>query len=70
MEKKICIWSEAGTKNGVGYSHAQYFIHNDGGRLAAGYKGTTGDCVTRAIAIVTVKSYLVIYNALYNLSEN
>jgi hypothetical protein len=24
------------------------FVHDDGGRIAAGYKGTTGDCAPRA----------------------
>lgn len=35
--------------------------YNDGGRAAAGYKGTTGDCVTRAIAIGTGLPYGVVY---------
>ena len=26
-------------------------VYDDGGRKAAGYKGSTGDCATRAIAI-------------------
>lgn len=29
------------------------FVYDDGGRSAAGFKGKTGDCVTRAIAIAT-----------------
>lgn len=33
------------------------YQYNDGGRGEAGYKGTTGDCVTRAIAIATEKPY-------------
>ena len=37
------------------------FIENDGGRSAAGYRGYTGDCVCRAIAIVTGKPYKEIY---------
>ena len=36
---------------------------NDGGRSAAGYKGTTGDCVVRAIAIATGKPYQEVYDA-------
>lgn len=27
------------------------FVYDDGGRAAAGYKGTTGDCACRAVAI-------------------
>lgn len=37
------------------------FIYDDGGRSAAGYKGKTGDCVTRAIAIATGLSYQYAY---------
>lgn len=43
---------------------------NDGGRAAAGYSGTTGDCVTRAIAIATGKPYQEIYDALNDLAKN
>ena len=40
------------------------FNYNDGGRLEAGYKGQTGDCVCRAICIATGKPYQeVIYQA-------
>lgn len=38
------------------------WTHNDGGREAAGYKGTTGDCVCRSIAIATERSYQEIYD--------
>lgn len=37
------------------------FTKNDGGRAAAGYKGLTNDCVTRAIAIATKMSYQEAY---------
>lgn len=40
------------------------FVFNDGGRAAAGFKGKAGDCVTRAIAIVSGKPYLEVYEAL------
>lgn len=33
------------------------FSYNDGGRSDAGYKGDTGDCVTRAIAIASGVPY-------------
>ena len=36
-------------------------ILNDGGRAAAGYKGSTGDCVTRAIAIAAELPYRDVY---------
>ena len=43
--------------------HVKY-TYNDGGRAAAGYCGITGDCVTRAIAIVTGLSYARVYREL------
>ena len=42
------------------------FVYNDGGRKAAGYTGDAGDCVTRAIAIATGKSYQEVYDAMFN----
>jgi hypothetical protein len=45
------------------------FIFHDGGRAAAGYKGSAGDCVTRAIAIATGKPYQEVYDALNHLAE-
>jgi hypothetical protein len=38
------------------------FIYDDGGRIAAGYKGKTGDCVTRAIAIASGLPYQFAYD--------
>ena len=38
------------------------FNFNDGGRADAGFKGITGDCVCRAIAIATEKPYREIYD--------
>ena len=40
------------------------FNFNDGGRKAAGKKGRTGDCVTRAVAIAAELPYLEVYNRL------
>jgi hypothetical protein len=40
------------------------FVHNDGGRAEAGYKGVAGDCTTRAIAIATGKPYQEVYDAM------
>lgn len=47
-----------------------YFNFNDGGRKAAGYEGSTGDCVTRAIAIATGKPYTEVYEAMFAGSRN
>lgn len=41
------------------------FVYNDGGRLAAGFKGNkAGDCVVRAIAIATDQPYQIVYDAI------
>ena len=40
------------------------FVFDDGGRKAAGYKGNTGDCVVRAIAITSGLSYKEVYEEL------
>ena len=39
-------------------------VINDGGRSAAGYKGTAGDCVVRAIAIATELPYQTVYDGI------
>jgi len=41
------------------------FIYDDGGRAAAGFKGSAGDCVVRAIAIASGRSYVEVYNTLH-----
>ena len=38
------------------------FVYDDGGRVAAGFKGSAWDCVTRAIAIATGMSYREAYD--------
>jgi len=38
------------------------FNYNDGGREAAGFKGKTGDCVCRAIAIAAERPYKEVYD--------
>ena len=40
----------------------QHFRFHDGGRTAAGYRGKTGDCVVRSIAIATGLPYQHIYD--------
>ena len=40
------------------------WVYDDGGRKAAGYRGETGDCVVRAVAIATDQPYQVVYDAL------
>lgn len=41
------------------------FVYDDGGRAAAGFKGSTGDCVVRAIAIASGKPYQEVYDTLH-----
>lgn len=41
------------------------FKYNDGGRASSGFKGKTGDCVTRAIAIASNLPYKEVYNELF-----
>lgn len=45
------------------------FVHDDGGRKAAGYKGIAGDCVVRAIAIATQIPYQKVYDDLFELCK-
>jgi len=45
------------------------WIENDGGRAEAGYLGSAGDCVTRAIAIATEQPYQTVYDALNSLRK-
>jgi len=40
------------------------YQYDDGGWAAAGFKGETRDCVTRAVAIATGLPYLEVYNRL------
>ena len=46
------------------------FQYNDGGRLAAGFHGTAGDCVVRAIAIASGLGYQVVYDDINRLAQN
>jgi hypothetical protein len=46
------------------------FKYNDGGRKKAGYKGDTGDCVCRSIAIATEKPYQEIYDLINEFGLN
>lgn len=40
------------------------YVKDDGGRADAGYKGEAGDCVTRALAIVSGEPYRELYREL------
>ena len=45
------------------------YLKTDGGRRDAGFKGQTGDCVTRSIAIATETPYRQVYKALTELTK-
>lgn len=45
------------------------WIYDDGGRAAAGFKGDTGDCVCRSIAIATGKPYKEVYDRLNEIAK-
>jgi hypothetical protein len=45
------------------------FQYDDGGRAAAGFRGSADDCVTRSIAIATGLPYREVYNALAKLAH-
>ena len=42
------------------------WIHDDGGRAKAGFKGTTGDCAVRAISIATGRLYADVYAEMFD----
>jgi hypothetical protein len=46
------------------YRDDSVFRFNDGGRKVAGFKGSAGDCVVRAVAIASELPYQEVYDAL------
>ena len=50
-------------------SNTPTFQFNDGGREESGYKGFTGDCVTRAIAIASGFPYQKVYDDLFEATK-
>lgn len=40
------------------------YVEADGGRSLAGYRGSTGDCVCRSVAIITGRPYQEVYDRL------
>lgn len=52
-----------------GYIQGWHWKQDDGGRKAAGYTGTTGDCVTRAIAIATGLPYQTVYDGINAMAQ-
>ncbi len=45
------------------------FCFDDGGRHETGYRGRTGDCVARAIAIAAQRPYQEVYDALNEIGK-
>ncbi len=48
---------------------AALWQYDDGGRAAAGFRGDTGDCVTRAIAIAAELPYRDVYDAVNAMAQ-
>jgi hypothetical protein len=46
------------------------FIEDDGGRKVAGFRGATGDCACRAIAIATGLPYRFVYDLINDFAAN
>lgn len=46
------------------------YVFDDGGREAAGYKGFTGDCVCRSIAIATETPYKEVYDLINKMAKS
>ena len=60
-----------GFLNPFSKNHTRFsFQLNDGGRAAAGFKGSAGDCVVRSIAIATGLPYMQVYEDLKIANES
>lgn len=46
------------------------WTYSDGGRTEAGFKGETGDCVVRSIAIAADLPYREVYDALHQMTRS
>lgn len=46
-----------------------HFRYDDGGRAAAGFKGSTGDCCCRAVAIASGLPYQVVYDLINEIAK-
>jgi len=46
------------------------YEYNDGGRSEAGYKGSTSDCVVRAISIASQRPYKEVYDLVNSYASN
>lgn len=46
------------------------WVYDDGGREAAGYKGSTGDCVCRAVSIATGIPYQQVYDDINRIAKS
>ena len=44
------------------------YVFSDGGRAAAGFRGTTDDCAVRAVSIATGMPYREVYDGLFELA--
>ncbi len=68
--QKCCAYAKARARFfGILKETKMEHVYNDGGRREAGYKGSTGDCVVRSIAIASGKPYQEVYDALNELAK-
>lgn len=49
--------------------HLGGWVQDDGGRAEAGFKGDTGDCAVRAIAIATQTPYREVYDTINDIAK-
>ena len=66
------IYHHLGRAGGIDYKKRIWgcdFQYNDGGRSKY-FKGTSGDCVVRAISIASGFDYKSVYDDLFNLNQN
>jgi hypothetical protein len=50
-------------------SSSATWVYHDGGRADAGYRGTTGDCLVRAVAITAEMDYQEVYDMVNKIAE-
>lgn len=65
----ICEVHRLLTEGGEKVNDLLPWVDDDGGRADAGYRGAANDCVTRAIAIVTLRNYREVYGLLAKANE-
>jgi hypothetical protein len=68
IRRRIRPSQRRGLPKAAGIPTLLKFQFDDGGRKAAGYKGKTGDCVVRSVAIATGLPYQQVYESVNELA--